>query len=598
MMAFWKIRDADDYESLSFESSDGKTFSGRLEASVLASPGLTYYLAYQAGGQIHYLPEGAPVSLYTVATAVPPGTAAPAPPPFAPEEKPPAQGAFRLRLDGTLDTAAVKGDSDSSTGTMNSQNARLEYERRTGSVEVTVGARAAYTNAPISGENNADLPDLNLTAKYGGHSLRMGDISISESEFTIAAWGRRGLEYGLKTDVFEFRAFTQSSQVLRGFKGVGLPKNGAALFGGTAAFSPSRGFILKAVIVFGEDDPTLGANIGVSSIYHKRKGRVFSFIGEKVFFDDSLRIQAEYAVSRYDGNLGDGEDPAAGRAFRLEGTFRRSIFDIRAGYRSIGKDFDSVGYLFFLNDRRGVFGTAGLTLGRFRIGGGFRKEETNVEGNPNLATAGLTSGQADITYAFGSSSVRLGFTRESQEASFSPHVWNPYPAFQGTLNKTGFAGGLDLGLKPWLRLSLAGERSRLACDRTPAMNGSLTTASLGLQFFLPEKLMVFPCFSYSRIESSSGPATRALTAVLNGEVTLVRKWLTWNVTAVLSDMTPGTGDPVKSVWADTGINLNLRPIISLADIILSLRGQAIRTRVSGLITNDFRAAVRLTHAFF
>ncbi len=597
-MAFWKSREADDYESLTMESADGRTFIGRLDPKIPASPQLTYYLVYKTEGRIAYLPDDAPGRLYSV--SLPASAAegiAPAQEVSAAPDAPSEPRPLRLRLDGTVDAAVVKGETETGTQAWNSQNARLEYAGRAGQVEVTVGLRAAYTNRPYEGENNFDLPELNLSAKTGGHSLRLGDLSLSESELSIASSGRRGLAYGFQSGIFEIRAFTQSTQTLRGFKGLGWPKSGAMLFGGAVAVSPFKGFSLKAVSVSGEDDPALGFNVGPSPLYRRRKGRVLSFLGETVLLQEALRFQAEFALSNFDADLGDGEALVAGRAFRAEGRFRKGVFDAQIGYRSLDKNFNSVGLTYLLNDRRGFHGAAGLTFGRFRLGGSFRNEETNVAGDPDLAVAGLTSGQGDVTYAFGSSSVRFGLTRELQNASFSSGLWNPYPAFQGDLLKTGITGGVDLGFKSWLRLSLAGEHSTLKCDLTPAMNGGQTSASIGLQLFIPERIMLFPCFSYSRIEPSAGAATRSMTAAVNGELTLIRKWLTWNVTAVLGDFAQGLGDPVKSLSADTGINLHLRPLLTFADVLLSIRGQYLRTRGTGAAVDDFRATVRLTHAF-
>lgn len=599
VMAFWKIPSAEDYESLSFETTDGKAFSAHLDPASLAAEPLVYYLAYKSGDQIRYLPEDAPTAVYSLSPLVlPQGSPVPKTPPPPPAAESPTPRPFPLRLDGTLEQTVVKGENESTTKILNSQNARLEYAGRAGAAEWTVNTRLAYSNSPISGENSVDLPELTLSAKVGGHTLSAGDLSVSESEFSIVSSGRRGLAYDFKSAFFEIRAFTVATQILRGFKGIGLSKSGASMFGGAAAVSPFKGFTLKAVVVTGEDDPSLGFNIGTSSIYQKRKGRVVSFIGEFVFFKEAVNIQAEYALSNYDGNLSDGESLIPGNAFRMQGVFRRGVFDAQVGYRSLDKDFNTVGMPFLLNDRRGFQGTAGISLGRFRVGGGFRTEETNVDKDPDLATARLVAGQGDVSLSFGESSmVRIGFSRESQDAQFSSGIWNPYPSFQGTLNKTGFTGGLDLGLKSWLRLSFSGERSSLRCDQTTAMNGDQTTVSAGMQIFLPERFMFFPFFSYSRITPSAGAATRSLTASLNGELTLIRKWLTWNATAAIGDTVSGTDAPARTLFADSGINLNLRPIISLGDLIISFRGQYQHTRMFGLTTDDFRATVRLTESF-
>jgi len=121
---------------------------------------------------------------------------------------------------------------------------------------------------------------------------------------------------------------------------------------------------------------------------------------------------------------------------------------------------------------------------------------------------------------------------------------------------------------------------------------------IGIQIMVPDRLSLFPVLSYSRLkQTAAGTETRSMMAALNGELTLIRRWLTWNVMGALSDMDSGPGAAMTSVSADTGINLNLRPVIRLGDAIVSLRGQYVRSRISGLTTDIYRAAARLAYSF-
>ncbi len=305
----------------------------------------------------------------------------------------------------------------------------------------------------------------------------------------------------------------------------------------------------------GEDDPALGVNVGASSVYHRRKGRVLSFVGESRLLADSLNLQAEFAAARSDANLEDGESLTPGQAYRLRGAFRKGPFDIQAGYRSVGKDFAAIGQPFLQNDRKGIDASAGLAIGPVRIRGAFRNEETNVEGDQDLAIASLSQGRADVSLSFGSSSIRLGYMNKKQDARFSTGVWNPYPAFEGSLDKTGLSAGLDLGLASWLRLSASGEKADLRCALTPAMEGAQTALMFGVQVLIPDRLTLFPVVSYSRIESSAaGSETTSLFASINGDLTIIRRWLSWNVTGSAGDTRMGAAGTVKSISADTGVN--------------------------------------------
>jgi hypothetical protein len=600
LMVFWKTPEAEDYESLILETKDGRAYEGRLDTAVLAGPSLAYYLAYKLGEKILYLPEGAPNAVFTVTDATP-ASAVIAPPVSAPS--PAAAGAaksFPFRLDGSAENLIVReGEDAAPPGFSQAHHLRLEYGYRREGLALDLGARLSYADQPMAGESPFDLPDLSLSATVKNHFFRMGDLSLSESEFAISSFGRRGLEYGFGGRIFAFRVFTSATQQARGFKGLGWPKSGASLVGGTAGLTLSKAFALKAVFVTGEDDPALGVNVGTSSLFHRRKGRVLSFIGESRLLSDSLNLQAELAASRYDANPEDGENMTPGRAYRLRGSFRKGAFDIQAGYRSVGKDFNTVGQPFLQNDRRGYDASAGLAIGPVRVNGAFRTEKTNIEGDPDLAVASLNQGRADVSLQVGgSSSIRIGYLNEKQDARFSTGIWNPYPAFEGTLEKTGFSAGLDLGLAPWLRVSASGEKADLSCPLTPVMQGSQTSAMAGVQILIPDRLTLFPVLSYSRVEQSGGGSeTKSLFASINGELTIIRRWLSWNVTGSAGDTRMGAGGTVKSISADTGLNLNLRPLIRLGDAIVSLRAQYIRTRMSGPTTEAWRIAVRLTYSF-
>ncbi|MCX6559206.1 MAG: hypothetical protein NTZ26_01705 [Candidatus Aminicenantes bacterium] len=600
LMVFWKTPNAEDYESLILESKDGRTYEGRLDTAALAGPSLAYYLAYKLGEKILYLPEGAPSAVFTVTDATPAGAVVA---PTAPA--PPSQGAgaanpFPLHLDGSAESLIVReGEGATPSGFNQAHHLRLEYGYRKEGLALDLGARLAYANQPVAGEDPFDLPDLSFSATVKNHSFRMGDLNLSESEFTIASFGRRGLAYGFEGKTFAFRVFTSATQQARGFKGLGWPKSGASLVGGTAGLTLAKALSVKAVFVSGEDDPALGVNVGTSSLFHRRKGQVLAFIGESRLLGESLDLQAEFAAGRYDANLEDGESLTPGQAYRLRGTFHKGALDVQAGYRSIDKDFNTVGQPFLQNDRRGFDASAGLAVGPVRVGGSFRSEETNVDSDPDLATASLNQGRADVSLQIGaSSSIRVGYVSEKQDARFATGAWNPYPAFEGTLEKTGLSAGLDLGLASWLRVSASGEKADLRCPLTPAMQGSQTSAMAGLQILIPDRLTLFPILSYSRVDQTgAGVETTSLFASLNGDLTIIRRWLSWNVTGSAGDSRMGAGGTVKSISADTGLNLNLRPLIRLGDAIVSLRAQYIRTQMSGQTTEAWRAAVRLTYSF-
>lgn len=595
---FWKAAGAEDFESALMESQDGRSYQGRIETAAVAGATISYYLAYKSGDRIVYWPEGAPETLQVVKDATPAGAAA-VPPAAPPAAASPARP-FPLHLDGTVESLVIReGQDDSQPAFSQAQHLRLNYGFRSRGLAVDLGTRLSYTNQPVAGEDSFDLPDLSLSAKAGGHSFQMGDLSVSESELTISSYGRRGLIYGFEGKTFAFRAFTSATQQARGFKGFGWPKSGASLIGGAAGFTLAKALSVKAVFVSGEDDPGLGVNVGTSSLFHRRKGQVLALIGESRLLGDSLSLQAEYARGRYDSNLEDGESLVPGQAFRLRGMFRKGAFDLQAGYRSIDKDFNTIGQSFLQSDRRGFDASAGLALGPVRVAGSLRSEETNLEGDPDLAAAKLDQGRADVSLRLGpSSSLRLGYSSEKQDARFSTGIWNPYPSFEGTLEKIGLSAGLDLSLASWLRVSVSGEKADLRCPLTPAMEGDQASVMLGLQIMIPDRLSLYPVVSYSRIGSSAaGSETTSLFASLNGELTLLRRWLTWNVTASLGDIRLGPAGESRTIAADTGLNLDLRPLIRLGDVFVSLRGQFVRTRMTGLETDAYRAAVRLTYSF-
>ncbi|HNX97812.1 MAG TPA: hypothetical protein PKK12_09040, partial [Candidatus Aminicenantes bacterium] len=498
---------------------------------------------------------------------------------------------FPIKLDGSAEHQFREtGEAELSRDLNHTENLRLEDHQQLGTVALDLRSRATCSNQLVPERTRADLPDLMVSLTTGAHALRLGDIAPVESELTIGGAGRRGLEYLFDNQRLYFHLFTGSTQQLSGFKGFGIPKASAGIFGGAAGFTLFQRFGLKAIFVTGQDDPTLAVNTGsIASLSQPRKGNVLAVTGRTTLWQDRLSLTMEYAQSRFDPDTTDGSGEVKDAALQISSSLRLGILDLQAGYRDIGRNFQPIAQSIFVNDRRGANAAAGITLGKFRWSGSLALEKTNTDDDPTLIAAKDLRRQVDFSWQFGSmSSFRLGYSASRQDARL-----NDDPVMQGNMNQEGLTAGLGLGLSRTLQLNLDARFDRLKNADDPSLEGDSLSLNLGLLWQSPERFLWSSALGLTQTKNkASGERGKLITVSCTGNVTLVARLLSLNATgAYFRNDLAGPNDS-DTLGVDGGISLNLRRLVHIGDVIVSLRGGLNSATTAGQKVHSSRLFLR------
>jgi hypothetical protein len=389
---------------------------------------------------------------------------------------------------------------------------------------------------------------------------------------------------------FYVHLFTGSTQQLRGFKGFGIPQAAASLYGGAAGFTLFSGLSLKAVYITGQDDPALAANIGTAQFYNqKRKGNVMAFIGQSRLWKERLTLSAEYARSNYDPDTSDATEQVPGTAVRVGGALLLGPFDLRAGYKDVGADFNSIAQPFFLNDRKGFDAAAAVSLSTFRLSGALAFEKTNADNDPARVAARDFRRQADFSWQFkANSSLRFGYSASRQDARL-----NNNPVLQGNLDREGLSAGLALGFSTSFQIGIDARIDALRSADNPQLEGKSTGVNINAMWQVAERFQLSSAGGISRTKNTAnGESATLFTLFLNGDVTLVPRLLSLNGTGSYFRYDLSGPADSTSVNIDGGICFHLKRFLPLGDIVISLRGGYLSTAIAGVTTHDSRLFLR------
>lgn len=344
-------------------------------------------------------------------------------------------------------------------------------------------------------------------------------------------------------------------------------------------------FSVKAIWLTGRDDPGLAANAGFSPFFKKRQGRVMAVAGEARLFGDALALTVEAARSRVDRDVEDEAGEVDGSAIRVGGAFRRGIFELQAGYKDIGRNFDTIAQPFFINDRRGFDAAAGLTFKTIRLAGSLASERTNTSGDKDVATSRNLLTRLDFSWqAHESTGLRLNYGTSRQDARL-----NDNPVLQGDLLKTGFGGGLDVSVSPGIRLNLGAQRDEVRSENNPQAEGQSLGLNLGAFLQKSGAFLVSPAVGVTLTKNTlTGEEARMIMGFLNAEATLISKVLTFSATGSASGYKLSSGASSTSTNLDAGLNFRMGRWLRVGEAIVSLRGALVRAAYSGQDVRDHR----------
>jgi hypothetical protein len=611
VIVFWRTAGADEFAAKRLVPGAEGALETRIETAGLAAAKIEYFFAYKTAAGIAYLPPNPPAAIFETALAGEAGAQAPE------AAAAPSSFPFPLKLDASGDATLTQKMSQPVTPDPGqTSNLGLAWTSSKDDFALDVQTRASYTDRLQPGAPAADLPDMRISVTKNSHAIRAGDLQLAESEFTTGGGGNRGFEYVFDNKSLYFHLFTAGTQQLRGFKGLGIPRAAASLFGGAAGFTLAGAVTVKVVYLSGRDDPSLAANCAgtpaasatsatsgppgtteptaasetpaasaPTGAFARRAGDLAAVVAESRLFNNALVLSTEYARSSYDADTSDAQGKVGSGAFRAGAALTLSFFDAKIGYHDIGRDFNTVAQPFFVNDRRRLEAGAGITIKTLRLSGSWASERNNTADDPEITTSKNILTQLDIAWQFlDNSSGRLGYGTSRQDA-----ILNDNPVLQGNLLRTGFTAGLDVGITPLIHITLTGEKDEIRSADNPSVEGDSLGANLGASIQSPDHIMLAPTLGLTKTRNTStGDSTLMLMAGLTGEVMFIPKLFSVNLISMVSRYDLGSGGVTSSVNVDSGLNLHLAKWIKIGEVVVSLRAALIQTKMSGQDIKDHR----------
>lgn len=463
---------------------------------------------------------------------------------------------------------------------------------RAGAISFELDSNFSYTNMVPEGEKRFDLSNMAVTLSRNNHTFRIGDINISESEYTVSGLGRRGMEYIFDNQKAYFHVFNVSSQQPIGFQGFGIPKSNLSIFGGAAGYNFVDRLSLKAIYVGGKDDPTQGINTGSSSYYQSRQGNVMAIKGEAELLPGKLNLKAEFARSEYDGDLADEIPTAADQAFSLGAGLTWGVLTFDGAYMRAGNEFNPIGFQSFTNDRKGYEAGGGLRIGIMNLTGSYNFQRDNVANDPSRLSTENRGGNFSISFTWTRVSLNFGYRRDKQRTLQDEME----VAGQDSLTNE-YNGSLTLMLNNSASINMAVTNASLASLSFPEGDNSTFTLNIGGSFRGGAALVLNPVFGYSRaLNKFTNEENIAYNSMITGELTLAPQILSLNFSgaynhsraiSLVSDIYNATG----------GLNLYLDKLIKIGSVVLSVRGNYTLNKIGPESVSDYRVFLQLDFSF-
>ena len=457
-----------------------------------------------------------------------------------------------------------------------------------------------YSNTPLAGDRPFDLSNLNLALSVSGHTLRAGDITLDESEYSIQGFGRRGLEYAFDNQRAYFHFFTVNSQEVKGFKGFGWPRSEAALLGGAAGYRIlGEALFLKALFISGKDNPSLGVNVGMPEempSYAGRQGRVLAVTEETRLWSNLLSLKGEFALCRYDADLSDTAGPVLGNAFTLGTGLNSGVLTAGLTYRYVGRDFNSVGLPFLANNRRGLEAMLGLTRDILSLTGSLVTQRDNVNDDPSSATTSNLDGSLNLSLAVTpQAQVVLGYRLGRQ---------NTDPGSSSALLQDSatneFSGSFSLMVGESSSFSLSALSSQIKSEASPETGGSSFTLNLAGNLRAGDWLNLSPTFGVStQKQALSANRTDTLSVAAVGEIFLLpQAWSMFLSGSFSLTKMPGTGGvDATALDLNSGFNVYLNRLLKVEGLLLAIKGGFTANESLGIRSTIWRALAQCDLSF-
>jgi len=565
----------DNFQIRIMDESPGNSYSHVLDTSQLVRTTFEYYLSAKSKDKIYFFPEGAPREVFKVT-----GQTQESPPEkekqISEQKKEKFKLPFSVSLNGNVQARISQEQANEGEETfLGDGNIRLAKFYQKGNLRANFEMNSAYTSHPLEGNGNLSLSHLTLSVTNKNHLVRMGDLSLNSSPLTAFGQGRRGAEYQFDNQKFSFHLFDISSQQVEGWEGL-IPKSSLSLFGGDLGYSFfNQKFNLKAIYVAGKDDPARGKNVG-SSFLERRKGNVWALVQELKLFDNRLLINGEFAQSKSDRDLGDEEGSRTDHAWNIRGNLTYGVLTFRGSYKFMGKDFNPIGYQYFVNDRKEVEAFSEIAYKKIWINLSYRDGRDNTDNDPNRFTSYNKYGEATVNWiVYNWVSLNLGYRRNKQETFQGLHKETLF----GDNSTADYRLGLNFLFRSGAALNFSVSHSELASKSNPAQDNESLVVNLGSWLRLGNVFSLLPSFSLSTSRNElTNLKTNTFNSFINAELSLIPRIFSISTASAFSQTEVGR-EKIDNLYLSGYLNLYLGWIREkLARNFFSLRGELRKTK--------------------
>jgi hypothetical protein len=578
MRVFFRFPGVAEFQVRKMHKGAEGEFTYVLDSREVTGMSFDYYVEAEKKGEITFLPAGGPGSFFTVNCE---GGAAPE----VPGDLPPpvrAKVTWPVHLTGTAQAVIYEKDELATPrDTSVAGNVRLAANYQKGNTNVTFDSNFSYSNTPVQGEKDIDLSNMAVSVAHDNHTLKAGDVNITESEFTVQGLGRRGLEYAYTGSKASVHVFDINSQQPRGFDGFGVPRPALSIFGGAVGYKFFKDAVsVKAVYLSGKDDPRRGVNVSEAFFNATgRKGNVFAVVEETNLFRNKLTLGAEFARCDFDGDLSDEAGSKSDSAWRIGGAFRSGILQAGAVYRFIGGAFSPIGFQFFANDRKGLEANLGLSKGRLSLMGTFMSMKDNVKGEADRDTTENMNGNLNFMWNVSDKvSLNVGYQRSEQDTSRDQGS----PLFPQDSVTDQLSGALMLNFSPSASVNLQVANAAASSKSSPQGNNTGLNLNLGGSFRAGNVLSVAPTLGYSNAKNKfTGERQLTYNSFLTAEVTIVPEWLSTSFQGGYTRSDNGSMGVSDALNLSGLVSVQLKNLIKAGTVSLSIKGNYGRTKMTG-----------------
>jgi hypothetical protein len=282
-----------------------------------------------------------------------------------------------------VDASQVDDDSESTEDRFDATgDIRLNSPFTGNKTQFGVDAGMTYTHHPEETESRFNLTSMKVKFKARNHLFTAGDLSINGTEFTLGSWNRRGLRYKLEGKGLNLGLFFTNAQQKEGFEGVGIPSLDANILGAEAGFSIGSLVDVCGMFLTGKDNLKSITMENLDKEVSNREGNVYSIWGEMRLFKNKLALNGEFARSNFgSGADNDSIEKKNDNAWRSGVNFTHRFLQVSAEYKKVGREFDSIGNLFFFNGLKGLNTNVSIDIKTFSFDLDYRDEKSNMTNN-------------------------------------------------------------------------------------------------------------------------------------------------------------------------------------------------------------------------